>query len=110
MTLKTLARSYACTFGFIHLAAMFLGLQVGGVPSIVSDGLLTLFAFLCFLGVWVENKNLRFVLTFGWSVSVMVEWMHLIAWVPAMSDAQYLVFALLNMGMALSLGILAFEE
>jgi len=101
-----IAKAYAVVFGTMHIAAMFLGLQVGGISWWISDGLMALFAFLCFAGIWFDDENWRYFLTFGWSVATMVEWMHLIAWSPPASDLQYVVFALLNMGMALSVATL----
>lgn len=101
MTLEGFAKSYAVVFGFMHLAALILGLRIAGQPLLVSVAAMILFAFLCFSAL-LKNPWLRLFLGFGWSVSVMVEWMHLIPWAPAFTDLQYVVIAALNMGMALS--------
>lgn len=109
MTPLKLAKGYAVVFGFIHLAALILGIRIMNVSSILSDILLLLFAVLCFSGLVWANKWWRLFLAFGWSVSFMVEWTHLIVWAPAFSDLQYTVMAVLNMGMALSLATLSEE-
>lgn len=110
MVLKSLAKGYAIVFAFMHVAAIPLGVRIEGVSYTLSVLLILLFACLCIAGFLWDNKYWRLFLTAGWSVSVMVEWTHFIIWAPAWSDLQYIVMALLNMVMALSLAYLACEN
>lgn len=105
--LERLAKSYLMVYGFVHIAAIMLGIGVASQPDWVSVGGLLSSAFLCFIGVAITNKWFRWFMSFGWSVAAMVEWMKLIPWMPPYSDLQYNVFALLNLGAALSLAYLA---
>jgi hypothetical protein len=104
---KTLIRCYALVFGFMHTVAPFLGLRIVGLSELVSFCAMFLFAILCFLAIGANPRPVNGFLAFGWGVSVMVEWLHLIQWAPAFTDLQYIVMALLNMGMALGYAYLS---
>ena len=104
---KELAGAYSVVFASMHVAAFILGLRIVGVGDVFSGVAMLLFAFLCVAGLLWDNKVWRLFLAVGWGVAVMVEWMHLIQWIPAFSDLQYVVIAVLNMGMALSVAVLS---
>lgn len=107
--MKTLIKCYALIFGIMHVVAPFLGLRIVGSSDLVSFCAMFLFAILCLLVIQPNPRPVNAILAFGWSVSVMVEWLHLIQWQPAFTDLQYIVMALLNMGMALSYAYLLLE-
>ena len=97
----SLVKSFALIFGFMHIAASLLGLRIIGLSPWVSVALMLTFSLLCFSALIPLRAAIRVFLAWGWSIGVMVEWLHIIQWSPAFTEAQYIVMALLNMGMAL---------
>jgi len=104
--LKAGASAYVFTYGVLYIAAAVLGMGIQGLPSVVSFLLLFVQAGLCMVGLHSKSKAASIILVAVWSLATVGNWMKLIVWVPAYSDLQYTVMALLNFTQAISLAVI----
>ena len=104
--LKAGASAYVLTYGIIYVAAALRGMRVQGIPPLFSVLFFFLLAGLSGVGLYVKSKTVSIFLVAVWCLATVDNWMKGIVWVPAYSDLQYTVMALLNFTQAISLAVI----
>ena len=100
------AKAWLFVYALLYFSAALQGMQLGMFTPTISAIFLTLMGVLSLLGIFVENRTLRFLLSSLWGYASIANWMKTVQWIPPYSDLQYTVMALMNMVQAICLAYL----
>ena len=106
MEYASLAKAWLFVYAMLYFAAAVQGMGIQGWTPMLSAAFLIAQGVLSLLGYFVDNRWLRIVLSLSWAYATVANWMKIIPWIPAYSDLQYTVMALLNMVQAVCLAYL----